>query len=128
MKTPDESAIRTCPECGDKIIGRIDKKFCSDQCRNTYNNRLNSDASNLVRNINNILRKNRRVLMDLNKQSGKTMVSKDTLLTNGFNFSYHTHTYKTRKGTVYVFCYEQGYLFLEDKNTYLLVTQRDEEE
>jgi predicted nucleic acid-binding Zn ribbon protein len=123
-----ESSTRTCPECGDKITGRVDKKFCSDQCRNTYNNRLNSDASNLVRNINNTLRKNRRVLQELNKQSGKTMVNKDTLLTNGFNFSYHTHTYTTKKGAVYVFCYEQGYLFLEDKNMYLLVTQRDEEE
>jgi hypothetical protein len=123
-----ENSTRTCPECGDKILGRADKRFCSDQCRNTYNNRLNSDASNLVRNINNILRKNRRVLQEQNKQSGKTMVSKDTLLTNGFNFSYHTHTYTTKKGAVYVFCYEQGYLFLEDKNMYLLVTQRDEEE
>ncbi len=68
------------------------------------------------------------MLQELNKQSGKTMVNKDTLLTNGFNFSYHTHTYTTKKGAVYVFCYEQGYLFLEDKNMYLLVTQRDEEE
>ena len=50
----EENLSRKCPECGDKIIGRVDKKFCSDQCRNTYNNRLNSDASNTVRNINNI--------------------------------------------------------------------------
>ena len=107
---------RTCPECGEKIIGRADKKFCSDQCRNTYNNRLNSDTSNTVRNINNILRKNRRILQDL-----------DTLLTNGFNFTYHTHTYTTQKGDIYYFCYEQGYLFLEDKNLYLLVENKDKE-
>lgn len=123
-----ESTIKTCPECGEKIIGRIDKKFCSDQCRNTYNNRLNSDASNTVRNINNALRKNRRILQELNKQSGKTMVSKDTLLSNGFSFTYHTHTYTTKKGYVYVFCYEQGYLFLEDKNLYLLVSQKEYDE
>lgn len=121
----NEKNEKKCLECGEKIMGRADKKFCSDQCRNTYNNRLNSDASNTVRNINNILRKNRRILQELNKQSGKTMVSKEALLTNGFNFTYHTHTYTTKKGDVYQFCYEQGYLYLEDKELYLLVENRD---
>ncbi len=31
---------RVCPVCGEKISGRIDKKFCSDDCRSFYNNRL----------------------------------------------------------------------------------------
>jgi predicted nucleic acid-binding Zn ribbon protein len=118
---------RNCPECGDKLIGRVDKKFCSDQCRNTYNNRLNSDSNNTVRNINNILRKNRRVLEELNRQDGKTMVTKEILLTNGFNFTFHTHTYTTQKGSTYYYCYEQGYLFLEDRNVFLLVTNKDKE-
>jgi predicted nucleic acid-binding Zn-ribbon protein len=122
-----ENILRKCPECGDEIIGRTDKKFCSDQCRNTYNNKLNSDASNTVRNINNILRKNRRILQDHNKQSGKTMVTKDTLLSNGFNFTYFTHMYTTKKGVTYFFCYEQGYLYLEDKNLYLLVANKENE-
>ncbi len=121
-----ENSEKKCLECSDPIIGRADKKFCSDQCRNTYNNRLNSDASNTVRNINNILRKNRRILQELNKQSGKTMVKKETLLTNGFNLTYHTHTYTTKKGDVYYFCYEQGFLYLEDKEMYLLVENKDE--
>lgn len=123
-----EKSERKCPECGDVIVGRADKKFCSDQCRNTYNNRLNSDASNTVRNINNILRKNRRILQELNTHSGKTMVNKETLLTNGFNFTYHTHTYTTKKGDVYQFCYEQGYLYLDDKELYLLVENKEKEE
>jgi hypothetical protein len=66
-------------------------------------------------------------LQELNKQSGKTMVSKETLLTNGFNFTYFTHLYKTQKGFNYHFCYEQGYLYLEDKNLYLLVANKDKE-
>lgn len=120
-----KNSIRKCPECGEEIVGRADKKFCSDQCRNTYNNRLNSDASNTVRNVNNILRKNRRILAELNKQSGKTMVPKESMLINGFNFTYHTHTYTTKKGDVYHFCYEQGYLYLPDKELYLLVENKD---
>ena len=42
---------KKCLECKDPIIGRADKKFCSDQCRNTYNNKLNSDSNNFVRNF-----------------------------------------------------------------------------
>ena len=41
---------KQCLECGTAIRGRADKKFCSDQCRNQYNNTLNRDANNYVRN------------------------------------------------------------------------------
>ena len=118
--------IRTCPECGEKIIGRIDKKFCTDQCRNTYNNRLNSDTNKFVRNINNILRKNRRILQKLNPDSGKIIISKEKLVRAGFNFNYHTHTYTTRKKDTYVFCYDHGYLHLPDKEQFLLVARSKE--
>jgi predicted nucleic acid-binding Zn ribbon protein len=125
MITNNITEHRHCLECGEKIVGRVDKKFCSDQCRNTYNNKLNSDANNTVRNINNVLRKNRRILAELSGQLEKAMVSKETLLSKGFNLTYHTHTYTTKKGDTYRFCYEQGYLFLEDKNLYLLVTHKE---
>lgn len=120
--------LRTCPECGDKISGRVDKKFCCDQCRNLYNNRQKSNDSNLVRNINSLLKKNRRILQDLNPKAAKVLVSKESLLVKGFHFSYHTHTYTTKKGLVYYFCYEQGYLFLEEKNQYLLVTTPEDKD
>ena len=57
---------KQCLECGDKIVGRIDKKFCSDGCRNAYNNKVNKDSKNLIRNTNNRLRKNYRILETLN--------------------------------------------------------------
>ena len=44
---------RTCSECGDNIVGRIDKKFCCDACRNSFNNRVNKDSKNLIRNRKN---------------------------------------------------------------------------
>ena len=113
-----------CLECGDKLIGRADKKFCSDQCRNTFNNRNNSDANNLVRNINNTLRKNRRILVDLNPND-KTKTSRDKLLSKGFSFNYFTHTYETKTGSIYHFCYEMGYLELE--NNEILIVKRDKE-
>lgn len=103
---------KACLECGEKIVGRIDKKFCSDYCRNAHNNNLNKDSTNLVRNVNNLLRKNYRILEELNPE-GKTRLSKSKLLSKGFNFEYFTSIYTTKAGTVYYFVYDQGYLPLE---------------
>jgi predicted nucleic acid-binding Zn ribbon protein len=32
--------VRKCPACGRDVIGRSDKRFCSDECRIFYNNAL----------------------------------------------------------------------------------------
>ena len=103
---------KTCPECGDKIIGRADKKFCSDACRNSYNNRKNSDTKNLMRNVNNKLRKNYRILDKLNPED-KTKTTQHGLVHAGFDFNYFTSIYTTKAGTTYYFVYDQGYLPLE---------------
>lgn len=105
---------KKCLECGETLIGRIDKKFCSDGCRNTYNNRLNKDTKNLIRNINNRLRKNYRILESLNPNQ-KTKVSRTKLIEKGFDFNYITSLYTTKAGKVYYFIYDQGYLPLEDE-------------
>ncbi|HOO08672.1 MAG TPA: hypothetical protein PKW06_01880 [Cyclobacteriaceae bacterium] len=113
---------KACLECGDKIVGRADKKFCSDQCRVSYNNRINSDKTNYVRNVNNILGKNRRILAELNP-TGKTKVGRNKLSLKGFDFTYHTDTYRTKEGAYYRYCYEQGYLEIDPKT--VLVVKKD---
>ncbi len=114
---------RKCPVCDDSFGGRKDKKFCSDQCRTTFFNSQNTDQSKFMRNINNILRKNRRILEEMNP-SGKTTVTKTALLDEGFKFAYFTNEYKTKTGKVYRFCYEHGYLQLEN-NLYALVFRKE---
>ncbi|HMQ60189.1 MAG TPA: hypothetical protein PKE06_05930 [Flavilitoribacter sp.] len=113
---------RKCLECKEEFLGRADKKFCSDQCRSAYNNRLNSDGINFVRNINSILRKNRRILEELNPE-GKATVHREQLLERGFRFSYFTNEYVTRAGKVYRYCYDQGYLEL-DNDFFTLVRRK----
>lgn len=113
---------KSCLECGDEFKGRADKKFCSDDCRSAYNNRLNSDSNNFMRNINNILRKNRRILGELNPK-GKAKVHRDKLIEKGFKFSYFTNLYQTKNGNTYHFCYDQGYLEL-DGDFYALVVRQ----
>ena len=104
---------KKCPECGTKIVGRIDKKFCSDGCRNNHNNRINKDNKNLIRNTNNRLRKNYRILEALNPNQ-KRKVSRSKLIEHGFDFNYFTSIYTTKAGAIYYFIYDQGYLPLED--------------
>ena len=110
---------KTCLECGGEIIGRTDKKFCSDYCRNAYNNRKNKTNVNLIRNVNNRLKKNWRILSELNPDN-KTKVHKSKLLDAGFDFDYFTSIYTTRKQSVYYFVYNQGYLDIGN-NFYMLV-------
>ncbi|MCW3071256.1 MAG: hypothetical protein JWO44_1146 [Bacteroidetes bacterium] len=110
---------RSCLECGEALRGRVDKKFCSDLCRNSYNNKINSLNSIYVRNVNTILRKNRKILEELiPAQTAKA--SRTKLQQRGFNFRYHTHVHTTQKGANYYFCYEYGYLPLENDHVFLV--------
>lgn len=113
---------KSCLECEEKIIGREDKKFCSDGCRNAYNNKINKDSSNLMRNINNKLRKNYRILCDINSD-GKTKVSRSKLLGKGFDFEFFTNILHTKTGNTYYFLYDQGYLVLE--NDFFMLVKKD---
>jgi len=114
---------KTCLECVEKIVGRIDKKFCSDACRNAYNNNVNKDSKNLIRNTNNRLRKNYRILEMLNPEQ-KTKTSRSKLIEKGFDFNYFTSIYTTKVGTVYYFVYDQGYLAI-DHDFYALVKREN---
>jgi len=116
---------KLCLTCEKPIKGRTDKKFCDDYCRNNYNNQLKSASTNLVRNINNALGKNRRILENFFGKEEMIKTTKDKLLEKGFQFKYVTHTYTNKKGNVYFFCYDLGYLPLEN-DWYLLVKRKEE--
>jgi hypothetical protein len=114
-------SARSCISCSKQVRGRTDKKFCDDYCRNNYNNHLKAESNNLVRNVNNALGKNRRILEALFSKTEKiTKASAAELLESGFHFKYFTHQYTNKKGNTYFFCYDYGYLRLEN-DYYLLV-------
>lgn len=111
---------RKCLVCGCLIRGRSDKKFCTEQCRNNHYNQLNRDANLHMRNVNNILRKNRRILAALNP-TGNGKVRLDRLLIKGFDFEHFTTCDQNQAGTVY-YCYEQGYMRL--KNGFVILVTK----
>jgi hypothetical protein len=121
-----KTETKNCLACDKPLKGRADKKFCDDYCRNAYNNQLKSFSNNNIRNINNTLTKNRRILESLLPETEETAkANKEKLQRLGFNFKYITHTYITKTGKTYLYCYEYGYLPLE--NDWYLIVKRKEE-
>ncbi len=112
---------KNCLVCNKTIRGRVDKKFCNDYCRNGFNNQLKSGTNNLVRNTNNFLGKNRRILESILPE-GETMIKikKEKLLQEGFFFKYTTQIHRNKKGSIYYYCYDYGYLPL-DSEWYLII-------
>ena len=86
--------------------------------------RAGGDQNNLMRRINTILRKNRK-LMESHFKPGEEMAKcpRLTLAQEGFDFKFHTHTYLNKKGQTYFFCYDLGYLVLE--HDWLLIVRRE---
>ena len=117
------SLKKKCEECSREIVGRTDKKFCSDYCRNAYHKKLNKDTNNLIRNTNNRLRKNYRILESFPLKDGKTTTPKTKLTDKGFDFEHITSIYTTKKGTVYYFVYDLGYLPLD--NDFIMIVKRE---
>ncbi|MBS1509353.1 MAG: hypothetical protein JST86_00815 [Bacteroidetes bacterium] len=116
---------KLCISCGNPVKGRSDKKFCDDYCRASYNNDLNSAVNNFVRNVNHALGKNRRILESLLPNGEATVkTTRDKLIEKGFQLKYHTHQYLTKTGKTYFYCYDYGYLPLE--NDWYLIVKREE--
>ena len=99
-----------CQECGEVVLGRVDKKFCSDNCRSSYNNKRRIINQTNVKKVNMILIRNRSILYDLS-----TRFKEDTLVTTfqlkmmGFDFAFFTHQTTDRRGRPMFFCYDFGY-------------------
>lgn len=117
---------RKCIYCNEDFDGRADKKFCTPYCKSAYHYACNSNndhKDSLFKQIDQQLKKNRRLLKKYNK-AGLAKINASTLLEEGFDPSYFTHYWKNKKGQVYLFCYEYGFLNLKEsqKPKYLLVT------
>lgn len=125
---PEAPITINCLFCGKPLKGRIDKKFCDDYCRNNFNNRekAKGNYNSYIRNINNSLLKNRKILDSILPATEDTAkASKEKLLNHGFQFKYLTHIYTTKTGKKYFYCYDYGYLPL-DNDWFLIVRKKEE--
>ncbi len=80
-----------------------------------------------MRHINSVLQKNRRILAALIPNSAnRAKASHAQLLERGFLFQYCTHLVSNKKGNPYHFCYDYGYLAINE-SSYLLVRRKNQE-
>lgn len=114
---------RCCAECGQRLTGRADKKFCNDQCRTAWHNTQAGVDNDRMRNINSILRKNRRILANL-MANEKKKIRSVALSQLGFDFSHFTSVRKKRGGILEHFCYDLGYVPVNN-GVYLLKTRHE---
>lgn len=104
---------RTCLFCNEKLVGRADKRFCNDYCRNTYNNKK---APSGVRMITQAISHNKTILETLAGRENFGIFPLHQLIENGFSFSYFTHICESPEKEKWWVCYDIGYQLLPDGN------------
>lgn len=100
---------KECPVCGNAVQGRSDKRFFSTTCKSVdqYERRQREEGFFLF--VDRQLKTNRKILKLYNR-TGYTTLRRSVLESEGFNPRYFTHYWKNRKGDVYLFCYDFGFL------------------
>lgn len=118
--------MKKCPVCESKIIGREDKKFCSLKCKSAHQYQQRKKSEALFFKIDKQLKKNRNLLKKYN-QTGFASIEISKFEQMGFNPNYFTHYWKNKKGEVYLFCYEYGFLKKKAKGKlrYVLIEWQD---
>jgi predicted nucleic acid-binding Zn ribbon protein len=122
----NDKNARVCPVCGTKIIGRMDKKFCSDQCRYLHNNQSRNQSERLVLETNRQLRRNRSILKKL-CPIGKSVVRKEVLDALDYRTDLFTSLFMNDNREVYYLCYDYAMMPLIDKKNVsraLIVTKQ----
>lgn len=108
-----------CLFCGEVLIGRSDKKYCDDNCRNNHHYQLRKDDNAIIKSVNACLIKNREILRSLAANT-RTMVVKKELVDANFNFNVMTSIYRTRKGTEYMVLYDYAYRIVNEHEVLIL--------
>jgi len=105
-----------CLFCKKELIGRSDKKYCDSSCKSAYQYKKSKEQPKRFYNkVDNQLKLNRKILKKYNK-GGKVTVRANLLTQEGFNSHFFTHYWKNKKGDVYLFVYEYGFLKIKERN------------
>ncbi|WP_417289886.1 hypothetical protein [Corallibacter sp.] len=118
---------KTCLACGKELKGRSDKRFCDLHCKSSYHyKRSLEEAPRFYNRVDNQLKSNRRILKQFNK-AGKATVRASLIKDEGFDPNFFTHYWKNKKGDVYLFVYEYGFLKKQENNVdkYVLIKWQD---
>jgi hypothetical protein len=89
---------RKCRLCKSTFSGRSDKIFCSATCKAQYHIKLNKVTMDAAQRIDQILHRNRSILLEvMGKNSSRKLVNRALLDSKKFHFGYVTHFYTNNK-------------------------------
>lgn len=112
----DNEPDKKCKQCGKNLIGRLDKLFCDSQCRNTFNNQNKRSDQLLIQDVNQRIRRNRRILKSL-CPIGKATVRKEVLDTMQYDYRYFSSIFKSPNNNVYYICYDYAFSPIKQKES-----------
>ncbi len=111
-----------CKVCNKEIVGRSDKIFCSVRCKNYYHTNLRRVTNIVVKDIDEILHRNRSILLEImGKYKNQKKVKRMVLEKKKFAFKYHTHYYTNSKGKMYFYVYD--FAWMEFSNDEILIVK-----
>ncbi len=103
--------VRSCLNCGKKLQGRSDKKYCSLECKNSFNAARRQETRSVTRDVDRILHRNREIIETIMGENRNKMVIPRLELTNmGFNFDYITGIYFNKEGKMYHNLYDFAWM------------------
>ncbi|MFD0792023.1 hypothetical protein ACFQZX_00260 [Mucilaginibacter litoreus] len=112
-----EKENNNCEECGRELHGRIDQRFCNDTCRNSFNRKKRISELQgeppFIPQIISLLRLNRKILWRLLAHEETRLVSREQLIIQKFSFKFYTSVYQTKKGEIYHYVFDYGWLATE---------------
>lgn len=105
-----------CKMCKREFSGRADKIFCSVACKNEYHVKLRRVTTKATRRIDEILHRNRSILLELmGKNAKQKKLPKHELDKKRFNYSYITGYHINSRGKTVHHVYDFSYLIFSDQ-------------
>lgn len=96
QKTEEAKLCLYCEKPIDIRVGRKDRRFCDEVCKNKYHNTKTWNEEQEIKRIQLLLKKNRRILKKMFARKDKDEIDRERLLKEGFNFDFHTHFVYTK--------------------------------
>jgi hypothetical protein len=107
---------KKCNYCAKPILGRIDKKFCSDDCRARAGSERRKQSLDLFKETNKKLQKNRNILLML-KDAGMMTIPILSLQLIGFEDQLVTKVVSFEKNNSLRFVYDTAFLHNQESIT-----------
>ena len=111
---------KVCEFCGNIMMGRTDKRFCSTECKNAFNNTLRKNTKSVTHEIDSYLHRNREILQLLMGNAMKDTIDRLVLVRAGFRFDYLTGIYFNKENKMYRIVYDYAWMDFSDQKVLII--------